>query len=963
MNFGMRKLDATMTNATKLKLVCLVLAFLFIPRTSTAQLTGCANIELGPNVSVDCNDPCVTLEAEVVEVGSTTQYDVMSLPYAPPFPFNQGTDIFIGEDDTWSNVIPLPFDFCFFGETHNSIIVGANGVLTFDLSLAEQYCDWQFSQSIPNSTGVPYRSSINGAYHDIDPSVAGNIRYAILGDYPCRTFVVSFDNIPHYQCNSEITTQQIVLYETTNIIDVYVEDKPICGSWNGGNALIGIQNAGGTTAYVPPARNTGPWTASNEAWRFSPSGGAAFEVEWFDGSGSSIGVGESIEVCPTATEIFTAQVTYDICDGTWVVATDQIEVAMVGEVTTSLTTEVTCGSYSWNNVTYNSTGIYTYTTTNSIGCDSIATLDLTVNLATYSIGTAVACETYTWNGETYNETGSYQFITTGASGCDSVSTLDLTIVEPSYSFQFVESCEPYLWNGELYDVSGEYTFNTLNAVGCDSVATLSLNVNSPTESIEAIESCDPYLWNGVLYDVSGQYTYSTTNTNGCDSTATLNLSILTFTTSLTQESSCAPVLWNGVMYESSGLYSYTTVNSQGCDSIASLDLTISSPSSSYELVNSCESVTWNGVDYSASGIYEYTTINSAGCDSIATLDLVVNFPSESFSTVETCMPYLWNGEIYDVSGVYTYATTNASGCDSLATLDLSVQSYTSSLSEQSSCGPVVWNGSVYETSGSYTYTTQNSQGCDSIAILDLTVGSTSSSYNFVNSCDVVTWNGEDYTASGNYEFFTINSAGCDSIAYLEVQINEPTASLEIVDACEEFVWNGEVYNESGVYSYSTFNSVGCDSIATLDLMIYGASPTNVVVEKEACNEFTWNETTYTESGEYSFVTNNEFGCDSTITLNLIIYSDRLFIPNSFTPDNDGVNDVFFPVGEDVDLKTLEIFNRWGELVYQSESLDSKWNGTTSDGFYFCPDGVYTYHVVYKCLATTYEKFGHVNLFR
>ena len=59
--FWYGKLDATMTNATKLKLVCLVLLFV-TPRTSTAQLTGCANIELGPNVSVDCNDPCVTLK-------------------------------------------------------------------------------------------------------------------------------------------------------------------------------------------------------------------------------------------------------------------------------------------------------------------------------------------------------------------------------------------------------------------------------------------------------------------------------------------------------------------------------------------------------------------------------------------------------------------------------------------------------------------------------------------------------------------------------------------------------------------------------------------------------------------------------------------------------------------------------------------------------------------------------------
>ena len=109
----------------------------------------------------------------------------------------------------------------------NQIIIGSNGVVSFNVGSANGYCSWSFSTSIPNSS-IPYPNSINGAYHDIDPSVSGShdVNYAVLGTYPCRTFVVNYYNVPHYQCNNLTTTQQIVLYETTNVIEVYIDDKP-----------------------------------------------------------------------------------------------------------------------------------------------------------------------------------------------------------------------------------------------------------------------------------------------------------------------------------------------------------------------------------------------------------------------------------------------------------------------------------------------------------------------------------------------------------------------------------------------------------------------------------------------------------------------------------------------------------------------------------------------------------------
>ena len=65
---------------TKAKLFSLLLSLLLLSPNTTAQLTGCASIDLGPDLSVNCTDGCVPLSADVQQVGQTTQYDIISIP-------------------------------------------------------------------------------------------------------------------------------------------------------------------------------------------------------------------------------------------------------------------------------------------------------------------------------------------------------------------------------------------------------------------------------------------------------------------------------------------------------------------------------------------------------------------------------------------------------------------------------------------------------------------------------------------------------------------------------------------------------------------------------------------------------------------------------------------------------------------------------------------------------------------
>ena len=108
-----------------------------------------------------------------------------------------------------------------------------------------------------------------------------------------------------------------VLYETTNIIDIYIENKPVCNSWNGGWAAMGIQNDAGTEAVVPPGRNgfDSPWEAQNEAWRFIPTGTSIVDFSWLDSSGNVISTNPQVEVSPTVDSQYFARVEYVTCTG------------------------------------------------------------------------------------------------------------------------------------------------------------------------------------------------------------------------------------------------------------------------------------------------------------------------------------------------------------------------------------------------------------------------------------------------------------------------------------------------------------------------------------------------------------------------------------------------------------------------------------------------------------------------
>ncbi len=376
------------------------------------------DVKAGDDVTIDCiTGSCVTLSADFLESHVTdSRYTVESLPFAE---VPVSTDSTIDEDDEFSPIVTLPFQFCYFGNVSDQIVIGDNGNISFDTSLAGQFDPWDFSAPVP-SPSLP-SGGIFGAYHDIDIEPtrggSGSITYGVVGTAPFRAFIISYKSCTLYGCYTDFTTQQIVLHETSNYIDVYITEKPLpCAGVANGNAVIGIQSIGGTDGYTAPGRNTGIWSATSEAWRFAPTetGDETFVFEWIN---NTTGMVESndpdYEVCPTENTEYSAHVTWINCIGESVEDSDEVIVTVdlpftleidedqefcIGDgpytiTTTATVTEgVTIVSYNWyeasdtptslgasDTLTVNATGTYLVDVEDSGGCIITQEIDVIYN--------------------------------------------------------------------------------------------------------------------------------------------------------------------------------------------------------------------------------------------------------------------------------------------------------------------------------------------------------------------------------------------------------------------------------------------------------------------------------------------------------------------------------------------------------------------------------------------------------
>jgi len=541
----------------KIKSLIIAITILFTSNIHSQTNFACPFIDAGPDQTFDCINPCVTLIANYQEIKETTSYTVDSLPYYLPIPYGQagGTGVSVNTDDVWGPIITLPFPFCYYGQTFTTCKIGSNGAILFGPATGGGSHPWSFSASLTPTSGINGAGHVLGVYHDIDPSVCGNIKWYLVGQAPCRQFIVAFDNICHFQAQCHVlkSRHMMVLNEGTNYIDIYVENKPICTTWNGGNAIIGLQKInqaqGGIAA---PGRNTDPdWEVTvPEAWRFKPAGQELQSIEWFDGN-TLLAAGDTVQVCPTQTTNITAKLTFTVC-GTSVISTvsDNVVLSTTPNGVNLQTQNILChgdntGSISLtplqgeppftfqldNNPTQTTgnftnlpAGNYTVSVTDAIGCITtlnptltqpdplsislVSTTNTTCNLINgkFTVATVGGVSPYMYSVDTFlnvSTTGIFENTWPGnffiqvedANGCtDTISVFVGAEQAITAQIQNPQNVSCFGGNNGAFEV---------NAYGGPTPYTYSLNGATPTSIANYVNMS------------AGNYTVTVTDSNGC----------------------------------------------------------------------------------------------------------------------------------------------------------------------------------------------------------------------------------------------------------------------------------------------------------------------------------------------------------------------------------------------------------------------------------------------------------------
>ncbi len=374
---------------------------------------------------------------------------------------------------------------------------------------------------------------------------------------------------------------------------------------------------------------------------------------------------------------------------------------------------------------------------------------------------------------------------------------------------------------------------------------------------------------------------------------------------------------------------------------------------------------WNGQNYNAPGTYTATFTSTSGCDSIVTLNLAVNPIITNTVNTTICssqLPYNWNGQNYNIQGIYTTTLIALNGCDSIVTLNLEVnqspampfisspvnfcQFQTAQPLSATATGNLIWYTSASGGIGSSTapvpsttnagitnfYVSQSIAGCESQRAM-ITV-EVFEALALGPDKTITICNGDSMDLTGLY-----NTAGSTTNWFLNnVPVTDPT-----------------LVSIAGRYQLIATKPSGCADTAFVNLLIQPAviafagndDSTESFVPYQLSGsgglQYEWSPgppvlnnanirnpvAILTGNTTFSLIVKDAIGCKGYDTVTIKIFKGTdISVPSAFTPNGDRLNDIFRPLGSAIErLDYFRIYNRYGELIFETNNLSKGWDGT------------------------------------
>lgn len=877
------------------------------PPINSTSITGIGDTTI-------CNGGCTVISCiDTTSVKSTTSYQYSTIPYLPTT-FTGGTTILVGIDDIYSGIVPLPFPFCFYGTKYNSCIIGANGEICFNTALAGGSCPWSISGPIPTpgELNAATLNTIMGVYEDIDPGWGGIINWAIYGTAPCRTFVVSWSNVPFFNtggglCVPDTNTQQIVLYESTYAIDIFVKHKPFCTAWNGGLGILGICDATGANYNIAPGYNATVFAIDDSGYRFTPNGPASWTYTWTDHSGTVVATTQSATVCPTDSMTYTVKgVASSNCDSYLVYSSVFVNVGNNPTVSHyTFANPNICGAnngqikliglipgisdtiyYKYNG------GLQPYLAEVSAGDSSLTLTGLCAGVYDSIVVKVGACHTPPYGPITLSTPplliGTATTVNPSVCGaCDGSFTVNGLMPNQAYILNYTKDgvAQPPL--AITTTTAGTITIGTLCAGVYDNI---NFTINSVCTGITCVTpTIGPY----TLTQPSIFTSFTQTIHYGCygDSVFYQNFSttvgplyyIWHFGDGITDTAT------NPKHVFAQGIYTVTLVatNLHCVDSFKMTD----------SLIHPLVAAFTDSPNIVCQGS-PVTFTNNTAILSTPPLSYIWNFRDGGTSNATNPVYIFKNSGTYNVQLI----ASNFIPCYDTA--------YETVYIDSSSPITIKLTDSVFCRSTYVTFTG-----------IYTTIGNTGVTWNFGDGDSVLNMN----PVSHSYDRF-----GTDTVTITAYyRACKDTSTYKVISVFPEPVLN---------LGSDTTICKGSESITLTD--------NNNAKTQGAKWKWNTGQTTpsivVTAPGYYSVIVSIN-GCEASDTI-WVKNDCYLDLPNVFTPNGDGSNDYFFPrqyLSKGLTSFKMDIYNRWGQMVFETTNLEgSGWDGRFNNTDQ--PEGVYVY---------------------
>ena len=573
----------------------------------------------------------------------------------------------------------------------------------------------------------------------------------------------------------------------------------------------------------------------------------------------------------------------------------------------------------------------TFNLTTVDGCDSTIIVNVAALDTFLTIIDTAACagENFDFFGNMILAGQSQTFNLTTVDGCDSTIIVNVAALDTFLTIIDTAACagENFDFFGNMILAGQSQTFNLTTSDGCDS--TIIVNVAALDTFLTVIDTAvcegENFDFFGSIIPAGQSQAFNLTTVDGCDSTIIVNVAQLDTQLVILDVETCfgTPYEFDGQNIPPNSSMTFNYTNENGCDSTIIVNVSELPDIQTYETLQACEgeSVEIFGEQIFETGLYSSTFPAYNGCDSTHNIyfividTVVLNVPDGGIS----CTHFSGELTVEITGGTPPYDILWSDGQTTKTATGLVVGQYYVTVTDAFGCSSV-GVGYVYEiiplpiVEVETQHVTCNGDNDGAIVIKNATGGTPPYSY----SLDGIKYQSETLftnLGAGDYTIYVKNQEMCET--KLDITIEEPEPIIIQLPSDTTIKYGSSIPINPLVLSGKPINyewtpARWLDCPDCLDII---ASP---------------EETTL-----YILSVRDSTGCESSDDIRLFVNKEvEVYIPNAFSPNGDGVNDIFMVfAGPEVELvNTLQIYNRWGGQVFRKDNFipnrpDSGWDGT------------------------------------